>query len=262
MGHQLLGLLPATRSWTAVVGRIAAGADTAEVAAATASAAESSLARASDDPTLRHAFFLLARIPLAARETSLGPALRALGLRTVEQPSLVEVVSAMVATLDEAASTGQRTDLGEMAMLAAAESLASMAGREGPSLFGTETEADDVQAALRTFSNQRQFALLARDFFSRLLRRCLDYFLSRAMAAHVGTGKRFPSIRDHDLFDHEMQMHCREVSLIVENFVSGWYGKHAFGTGITRREAGGFVHVAFEKLRAELRNRAQQPAYA
>jgi hypothetical protein len=262
MGHQRLGTLPATRSWQRVVARIADGADAPDVAAEAASAAETSLERASDDATLRHAFFLLAAIPLAAREPAFGRALQALGLDIPDRPSLVEIVCAMVGRLDRIAAASRRTDLGEMATLAAAESLVSVAGREGGGLFGAHLAGDDARAALRALSRERQFGLLAHDFFARLLRRCLDYFLSRAKAEQVGTGKRFPSIKDHHVFDDAMATHCREASLILEDFAAGWHGKTVFETSMTRERAGGFVHIAFEKVRAELRNRAGQTVHA
>src|SRR4051794_34868115 len=67
MGHQHLGELPRTRKWNAIVARITGGSSAQDVAAATAMAAESELNRLGDDPALRHAFWLLARITLAAR---------------------------------------------------------------------------------------------------------------------------------------------------------------------------------------------------
>jgi hypothetical protein len=60
------------------------------------------------------------------------------------------------------ARTGGRTDLGEIAQLAAAESLSSVVGRDLPGLFGTTP--DDVKLAVGRFSGKGRFADLARDF--------------------------------------------------------------------------------------------------
>jgi len=122
--------------------------------------------------------------------------------------------------------------------------------------------AEEARAALRALAADRQFGLLARDFFGRLTRRCLDYFLSRVMADHVSMNRRFPSIKDHHAFEEAMARHCREVSLIIEDFAAGWFGKAEYEGGITPRKAGGFVHVAFEKVRKELRTRNAQKADA
>jgi hypothetical protein len=258
MGHQRLGKLPATRKWNAVVALIAGGAHAAEVAAAAAGAAEASLSRAADDPALRHAFYLLARVPLAAREPSFGAALRELGLDVGGAPTLVDIGTAMVAAVDRVGrSGGRRTDLGEMATLTAGESLMALAGRAGPGLFGPSHAAEEALEGLRSLSTERGFALLARDFFARLTRRCLDYFLSRVLADHVGVARRFASIKDHHQFEVALARHCREVSLIVEEFAGGWHGKAEFEGGITPTKAGGFVHVAFGKVRRELRIRSE-----
>lgn len=260
MGHQLLGKLPATRKWEGVVRLVAAGGDVDEVAAAAAEAAETSLDAADNDPTLRRAVFLLAHVPLAAREDAFGPALRRLGLQVGEAPTLVEVGVAVTAEIDRTAAPGRaRTDLGEMATLAAVESLVAVASREGPGLLGATCAADEARAALRALSTDRGFALLARDFFARLTRRCLDYFLSRAIADHVGTDRRFPSLKDHHAFDAAMALHCREMSEIVEAYAQGWHGKALFEGGITATKAEGFVQYAFTKIRDELRTRRRRP---
>ena len=59
----------------------------------------------------------------------------------------MDVVGAFSQTLDQQVGrVGGRTDLGEMAQLAAAESLAAVAGADLPSLFGPT--ADDVKLAI------------------------------------------------------------------------------------------------------------------
>ena len=259
MGHQLLGKLPATRKWEAVVRLVAGGAEVDEVAAAAADAAEASLVAAADDPALRRAFHLLVCVPLAAREEAYGQALCRLGLQVGETPTLIEVGVAIAAAADRASDpSDSHTDLGEMATLAAVESLIALASREGPSLFGATYAADEARAAFRVLSTDRGFAALARDFFARLTRRCLDYFLSRAVAGHVGTNRRFPSLKDHHAFDAAMALHCREVSEIIEAFAEGWHGKALYEGGITTAKSCNFLHIAFTKVRDELRTRRRR----
>jgi hypothetical protein len=52
------------------------------------------------------------------------------------------------------------------------------------------------RAALGGLGTVKQFAVLARDFFPRLSRRQLSYFLSRELSQHVGVNSRFHTIRD------------------------------------------------------------------
>jgi hypothetical protein len=256
MGHIRLGILPKTRKWDQVVGLIAGTGDVNDIAAASADAAEHGLERASDDQALAHAFWLLTQIPQAARQANFAGHLWELGLHvSSSKPTLLEIVAAFTSAVDRhVRETGRRSDLGEMAQHAAAETLTSLAGRELPSLFGPT--AHDVQQALGKLGTSDRFSIVARDFFSRLTSRSLGYFLSRELSKHVGPNKRFAVVNDHSDFNAALDLHCREASAIIKAFAGGWYGKTLQQEKrITRDEARKFAHVAFRKLRAELRKR-------
>ncbi len=256
MGHVRLGTLPRTKKWGQVVSLIAGGADVERIAAASADAAEHGLERASQDEGLAHAFWLLTQVPQAARQSDFSERLRELGFTGLpNNPTLLEILAAFTRAVDgHVREQGQRTDLGEMAQLAASETLAFLAGRELPSLFGPTFA--DVQQALAKLGTSDQFSIVARDFFSRLTHRSLDYFLSRELSKHVGPNKRFAAIGDHSDFNAALDRHCREASRIIKEFSGGWYGKTLYQEKqISRDEARKFAHVAFKKLRAELRKR-------
>jgi len=255
MGHVRLGTLPKTLKWQQVVGLIAEGADVARIAAASADAAEHGLERASADQAFAHAFWLLTQIPQAARQTDFADQLKRLGLEVSGKPTLLEIVGAFTNAVDLGVrEAGKRTDLGEMAQHAAAETLTSLVGRELPSLFGPT--AGDVQQAFAKLGTSDRFSVLARDFFSRLATRSLGYFLSRELSKHVGPNKRFTAIGEHSDFNAALDLHCREASRIIKEFSGGWYGKTLFQEGgISPEKASQFAHIAFKKLRAELRKR-------
>jgi hypothetical protein len=255
MGHIRLGTLPKTKKWNQVVSLIAAGADIERVAAASADAAEHGLERASHDEGLAHAFWLLTQIPQAARQSNFSERLWELGLTVSSKPTLLEIVAAFTRAVDgHVRESSKRSDLGEMAQHAASETLASLAGRELPSLFGPT--ATDVQQALAKLGTSDRFSIVARDFFSRLTSRSLGYFLSRDLSKHVGPNKRFAAVSEHGDFNAALDLHCREASRIIKEFSGGWYGKTLQQERqITPVEARKFAHVAFQKLRAELRKR-------
>lgn len=256
MGHQRLGILPATRPWKDVIALITGGASAAAVAAQTATAAEDSLMAASESVSLRFAFWLMAKIVLAARSDDFGHELRKLGLQVTDAPNLLEIGIAMTAAIDR---VGRKAlvpdDLCEIASKTASESLLAVAGRSETSLPGIVHAVEEAQSNLRGLSTPTQFAVLARDFMIRLLRRILAYFLSRTLSEHVGTGKRFQTFKDHHAFTEAIDLHCRETSVIVEEFAAGWYSKNKFTSGITQETAGGFIHHALEKMQSELRQR-------
>ena len=259
MGHIRLGRLPRTRPWERVIGLLAHGAPVNDVAAASAKAAEVALTEAASDPALVHAIWLLTQLPLAARSNDYSGSLERLGIKAGKDPSLLAVVTAFQRAVDDhVRHVPGKTDLGEMAQLAAAESLSTFVARDLPGLF--DVNADDVKLALGKLAAPDRFARLARDFFSRLVWRSLEYFVSREIANHVGPGRGLRSIESHVEFRQALEQHCREASLIVEAFAGGWYSKTNFNGGITPKKAAGFAHVAFKKLRAELSARAATDA--
>jgi hypothetical protein len=227
----------------------------APTSASAADAAETSLQGASDDPDFIHAFWLLTQIPLAARGPAFAEDLRRLGLEVPDQPSLMDVAAAFSWAVDKSArQRGGRSDLGEMAQMAAVESMTATVGPTLPSLF--EPAPEEVQRAFGRFSGGDRFSTLAREFFARLTQRCLDYYLSRELSNHIGHGARFRDDRARSEFDGALDQHCREASRIVEAFAGGWYGKNVYqGDGLTPDSVRKFAPVAFRKIRAELRKR-------
>jgi len=257
MGHIRLGNLPRTRKWQEVVRLIQNGANSDQVANATISAAEQVLGTAADDTGLVETIWLLTQLPLAARAQNFPEALRRVGIQVSDSPTLMEVVGAVSDAVDARVSQkGGRSDLGEMAQMAAAETISKEIGSRVPSLFGTTP--DDVQHAFSRLATSQQFSGFARQFFSRLTDRYVEYFLSRALSHHVGEGHRFATLAQQSDFTKALSLHCYEASRIVEEFSGGWFSKTSWEKGgITRREAQGFAHVAMKKITAELKEGAR-----
>jgi hypothetical protein len=253
-GSQHLGILPGSQKWQQVVQLIAGGADVKDIAAATSAAAEDQMQDASNDPAVQHAVWLITQIPIAAGKEDFPSELRKLGLRINDRPSLMEIATAMANAADRYVDrTGGRSDLGEMAQLSAVESLNAVAGRELQDLFAASPEM--TKTALSGLRTVKQFAVLARDFFSRLLCRQLTYFLSREISNHVGINSRFHTVREHRDFENALVLHCREASRIIKEFSGEWFSKHTYEGGINEAKAGRFAHTAFQKRREELRHR-------
>src|SRR5690606_11335910 len=134
--------------------------------------------------------WLLTQLPLAARSDNFAAALRDCGLNVSDSPGLMEIVGAVSEAIDSKMPNCKgRTDLGEMAQMAAAETLTEVIGSRTKSLFGTTP--DDVQDAFSKIATNKQFSTFAKDFFARFTTKCMNYFLSRAMAHHVGERQRF-----------------------------------------------------------------------
>lgn len=252
MGHLRLGELPRTRKWQQVVELIQHEGEAGALAAAALDAADAGFRRAAEDEGLGRAVWLLTQLPLAARNQDYLERLRQLGVSVDAAPTPLEMVGAFTDAVDaHMRRTGGRTDFGEMAQLAAAETLTAVLAERTRSLFGTT--ASDVQRDLGALATTKQFGRLARDFFGNLTRRYLTFFLSRELSNHVGGQRRFASIAEHSAFDAAFDLHCRQASRIVEDFAGSWFSKTNWERGITPDTARGFAWVALKKLRAELR---------
>ena len=188
MGHIHLGRLPDTPSWNAVADLLHVGASARQVAATATAAAENSLARAASDPAVRRAYWLLAQLPMAARSADFVELLSRLGITTTRAPSLLEIVAEFQQAIDVRIRKARiKTDLGEMAQLAATQALTTVLAADLPGLFGTTSE--DVRYALGKLAAPDRFAKLSRDFFAEPITRNLEYFVSRAIADHIGPGR-------------------------------------------------------------------------
>jgi hypothetical protein len=245
MGHVRLKRIPASRKWTQVVELLANGAPLAEVAGASAEAADSALEWARHDPVLAHSLWLLTQLPLAARAPDFGAATHALGVSIGSSPTLLELVAGLSDAIDRAtAGARNRTDLGEMARKAAAESLAAIVGADLPALFGPTPQ--DLRLALGKLAAPDRFAKLARDFFARLTRHHLDYYLSRSLSEHVGPEKPIRTVADHAAFNAALEQHCREAARIVEAFAGGWFSRTIFTGGMCRAKMLGAAQLKLD----------------
>ena len=256
MGHQRIGTLPDTVGWRRVVATIAGGAAVAEVAAATTEAAADGLSKARNDPGPSFCVCLLGGVARAAHAGNFADNLRDLGLDVPDAPGLFDVTAAFADKVDRhLAVAGRRTDFGEMAELAAVESLTAQLGERSSSLYGADS--DDLQRAARELSTPRGFGTLAHDFFARFAQRFLTYHLGRELPLHVGGNGRFADPSEHNDFVRRLEIHCREAAEIMHRFARDWYSRaHApDGEGITPASAKRFVAHALKKLRDELTDR-------
>jgi hypothetical protein len=256
MGTQRVGTLPDTAPWRRVVGLIADAADVAVICAATTEAALQGLEKARRDEGLAFSFFLLARFALASSEDDFAGALCDERLNVSDHPDVFDLASAFSETVDQRLFlTRSRTDLGEMAQLAAVEALTALLGQRSADLFGT-TPAE-VRREAKRLSTERGFGTLAHEFFACFTQRFLIYHLSRELPLHIGGNGRFADPEQHNSFVDQLKVHCREAAAIVRDFASDWYGKALSpkGRSITRTSARGFVSHALTKLHHQLMTR-------
>jgi hypothetical protein len=225
------------------------------VAEAAAQASELDLARAPDDPAFQVVSELLVHLPLLARAPGFDDALEDLGLSAGALASVTGFLAELSSAIDRKVfELGRTSDPGELARSALLETLSVQLRDKLPTLF--EPSPQDIRLALASFSSGQNFARLARDFFSRLSYKPLDYFLSRELANHTGGDRRFATDADRVAFERALSQHVHEASLIVEEFAGGWYGKTIWQEqNLTQDSIDAFTRYAFKKMRSELGRR-------
>ena len=200
---------------------------------------------------------MLVRVPLAARSPDFAGALRKCGWEVPDSPGLVDIAVALSAAVDARMPDGKgRTDLAEMAQTAAVETINAVVGPRAATLWGSGPE--EVRAAFASLATAGQFGRFARQFFARFSFKTINYFLSKAVAEHIGEGRRFRTVAEQSRFTDALRIHCHEATRIVEEFAGDWFSKHRFETkgDITRDEAHGFLAYGLAaKLTGEFRRR-------
>lgn len=253
MGHIRLGRLPRTQKWLDVVALVGGDGSAAAVAGATIDAAEAEFYSAASDPVVVHTVWLLAQLPDAARTEDFVSALSGLGVEVSRDPSATELAAAVGRAVDAYAQALDypRSDIGEIARLAAVDTLVQATRTGTPQLFGpVEGETRDQ---VRRIATERQFGTFARDFFARMTERVLTYYVSKELPLHTGQGQRFSTLHEQRAFQDAVGLHARQAAVIVETFAGGWYSKARFERDLTPERTGRFVAYAMKKMRGELR---------
>jgi hypothetical protein len=253
MGHTLLGTLPRTRSWQEVVKLIEHGAQAAQVANAAIRAAEKGLRKVNKDLGVVETVWLLIQLPIAAKADDFEASLAECGVHVSGSPGLLDLAAGFTNALDIRLFNNRgRTDLGEMAQMAAVETIVGLLGERTDNYFGvTPTEVRRELAKLYTV---KQFGLFATAFFARFIYKSLDYYLSRVLPLNVGQGRRFTTLEGLAQFTDALETHCREAARIVQNFTGEWTSATMWEEGrITRDDARDLAHGAVSKIIKELK---------
>jgi hypothetical protein len=200
-------------------------------------------------------------LPLAARTQDFAAALGGYGLEVSPAPGLMEILGAFTDAVDgRLRNNCGRTDLGEMAQMAAVETYAEVISPRTDGLFGTA--AEEVRQAFAAFATTHHVGRLSRRFFSRLIFKLLDYYLSRTLTDHVGEGQRFSCLKQVADFYTALETHCAEATGVVEIFSGEWFSKQQWETrgNITPRLVARFAHGAGQKLIEVLKRGNQHDA--
>lgn len=268
MGHTRLGPLPKTQKWRQVVELVAGTLSTGyavspaathinTIAAQTLHAARAGLSQAARDPGVRYTFYLLTQVALASRRSNWESALAEHGIRLSEDSTVFDLTVEVQGAVDRHLGKKNRhaNDLSEMAQQSAGEALMGLAGTRTVNLFGGSSA--EVQNAVRSLSTKSGFGHLGQRFFGRFVARFLNFYLSRATAARLGS-PRLQDLGDIAEFNEALRTHCEQSARIVRDFCGEWYSKTEYDEGISLGNSSRFLAVAVRKLRSELEHQGSE----
>ncbi len=252
MGHIRVGRIPKTRNWRKVISLFdSTNISTTEIASATAEAAKDFFIKNRSDSTLAFTYWLLTQITYRARNANYLSELKTIGLDISNVKTVFEFLGRVTNYTNQQISLrGENFPISEFARLSFNEVLTETIGHQYQSLFGLTY--DDIQKNCAIYSNPNNFAKLARLFFSKVINRSLQFFISKESCNRIGNNKRFEDIETLSNFNGALETYCYQSSKIVEDFAKGWYSKRNWLGGITEKDARGFVSIAVQKLSDEI----------
>lgn len=255
MGHRLLGTLPKTQKWRAIVADIAqcaATGDGAPLAAATIDNVSAHFSKMGDDDGVGASFQYLVAFAVAQRANTLREGLDHAGVTSPEgAPTPLALTRSLTVWVEQQQGSLEYAGLAKSAAADALAAWYAAPDNQQPRLFAAASEAEQRWGGLATGAG---FSELSRTYFAKLTERYLRYFLDRGASATVKTLTERDAV-NKSLADavHTVSIHAFETAKIAQSFSAGWFNKHTARGMPTKREIRGFLKVAFSKLQAELK---------
>ncbi len=253
MGHIRLGILPRYAKWKDVISLLGdTEAPASQVGHKVLDSSTEALETQSAQSSVAYCVWLIAQLTLASRSEDFKGTLARLGIHASEETTASEFLAA-ASRLASRHLSGliPSTALNNIAGLALREALTRTIGIQARTLFGAKLA--DVQLALRKYATSAQFSSLLHIYFTSFLSRTLRFVVDKEIANHLGPRRRFENVREMEEFEAALEAFAGQTSRIVDKFSGGWYSKRVWQQGaISEADASRFVHVALNKLRADL----------
>lgn len=256
MGHERVGTLPKTRKWRTLVGQVAdfgvpnSTVTAPDIAGQTIHNVRSRFRNAHNDPGINAAFEFLIILAVAARSEDPWETLLESGIEVPDEPTALSFAKAASIWIS---GNQDSLEYGKIARGAASDAIASWHYENRTSQENLFEFTDSSFEVWRMASNGAGFCELARLFFASFTERYLGYFLEREASAALS------NIDDRDLLgkqleDHidDISQHAFETAKITQSFAAGWFNSNAKETVPDREAIGGFLWLAFGKIREEL----------
>jgi len=255
MGHERIGMLPRSTKWRAVVDDLAKyshnNASVSTLSNKVLDNVRSRFADISNDKGVNAAFSFLVTMALSGKTNKSTEELTKAEIELDRNASELQIAKEIGRWVEK---NMQSREYGELAKAAAIDTVAAWSikirtGQE--TFFGKAETNEEIWLKAKDGSG---FCELSRLFFSKFTERYLCYFLERE------AGSQFSSWDDSSRLRRELNDYIQKVSRyafetakITESFAAGWYNKNTKEGLPSAKQIRGFLWMAFEKLREELR---------
>ncbi len=244
--------MPKVRGWRQVISLLSTSdSSSADIGTAIVNASKDFFIKVQTDPALVFSYWLLTQITYRSRNETFENELNRIGINIGKVTGALDFLSIIANfTRAQIKSRGETFPICEFAQLSVREVLTETIGQQCQSLFGATNE--DIRLACRRYSNPNKFARLSRIYFSKVINRIFQFFISKESPNQVGCGRKFEDISKLASFNAALEVYCYQCAKIVEDFAGGWYSKRNWQGEISEDDAKGFVAIAMKKLRKEI----------
>jgi len=218
MGHLRLGRLPKTHRWKQVVALLEEGAELSSIVQASLHAADAGLRQIPNDPGFCSVLTNVFQFVDAVRSEEVTQALWEKGYKVESKASVLDYLSSLGTKIDRDLSHKFiRSDVSEICQDAFTETLLNRTTANLPSLF--ESSSEQVHKSLKQSLSGKNFSGLMHDFFTTFTHRYLQYYLSRELPRHIGSGGYFDNLESHVIFNDALNLFVRQSVRIADLYL-------------------------------------------
>ena len=260
MGHERIGLLPRTTKWRTIIDDLARyshnNADVGTIGSRVLENVRHRFADISDDKGVNAAFSFLVTMAFSGKSRKSTQELTQAEIRVDRNASDIQIAKEVNRWVEK---NVQSRECGELAKAAAIDTISAWSdkirtGQE--SFFGKSETNEEIWGKA---SDGSGFCELSRLFFSKFTERYLSYFIEREASSQFISWEDSARLRK-ELNDHiqRVSKYAFETAKITESFAAGWYNKNTKEGLPSAKQVRGFLWMAFEKLREELRREKER----
>ncbi|MFL5763899.1 MAG: hypothetical protein ACJ77K_08170 [Bacteroidia bacterium] len=254
MGHERLGYLPKTRTWTKIVGEIAEFSENpeivSEIAKDTTESVRNRFSGITKDEGVINAFKFLVLLSHSTQVENPYSFLEKNGIKLSSASDAFDISISAKQFIEE------KLKLKEYGTLATQSTLDTIADwfSKNESKQGTLNifEANPLEKWKKAGTGAG-FSEISRLFFSNFTKRYLRYFLEREAAWRIqSVDGRVQFNKRIDEHVDKITLHAFETAKITQGFSAGWFNKNGLQSIPSDKGIQGFLSFAFKKINSEL----------